>query len=325
MLITPELDRRNRLLSFLFAGLAAIIGIGLAWISPWWILLALASPAIYVLARRNTKRRIRVASQPFPPAWRSALERHVQFYVALPKPDKRRFESLMQIFVDEVAITGIRTDVDDQTISLVAASAVIPIFGFEYWEYAGLGEVLIYPNRFGENFESSHPDTDHVLGMVGAGHLSGVMILSKPDLVAGFDISNDKRNVGIHEFSHLIDKADGSIDGIPATIPRDVVRPWIEWVGNELRSDATKLAPKRRHIDDYAFTNEAEYFAVLSEYFFESPSVLAAKAPQLYQMLEKIYRQDTRQRFRQVRRRRIGRNTPCPCGSGEKFKRCCRV
>ena len=298
--------------------------LALLWFSPWAWLGLLASPSAYWLLRRKVKRRLRIAAQTFPAAWQSALSQHVAFYRSLNEGDRKRFQTLMQVFVDEVAITGIRTDVDDTTVALVAASAVIPIFGFDDWEYAGLGEVLIYPSRFSDELGVNEEADGRILGMVGAGHLSGVMILSKPDLIAGFDIENDKRNVGVHEFSHLVDKADGTIDGLPALIPRDVVKPWIDWVGKELRSDATGLSATGKHIDDYAYTNEAEYFAVLSEYFFESPDVLAAKNPKLYEMLQKIYRQNTLKTLGRNRpRRRIGRNSPCPCGSGEKFKRCC--
>ena len=125
----------------------------------------------------------------------------------------------------------------------------------------------------------------------------------------------------MHEFAHLVDKADGAVDGIPAGIPADVVRPWIHWVSEELASDSQDA----KHIDDYAYTNEAEYFAVLTEYFFEAPENLQRKAPRLYEMMQAMYRQDTSQFLSRGSRRgkRIGRNASCPCGSREKFKRCC--
>ena len=141
------------------------------------------------------------------------------------------FRKLVKIFLDEVAITGIGTDVDELTRSLVAASAVIPIFAFEDWEYSGLGEVLIYPNAFGADYRTDDGADRNTLGMIGVNHLSGVMILSKPDLISGFANPGDKRNVGIHEFAHLVDKADGSVDGLPCGIPSETVRPWIDWVG----------------------------------------------------------------------------------------------
>ena len=158
--------------------------------------------------------------------------------------------------------------------------------------------------------------------MVGAGHLRGVMILSKPSLLAGFDNAGDKQNVGIHEFAHLVDMADGSIDGIPPGVPPDVARSWIQWMAQELADPPEK----RSHINPYAYTNEAEYFAVLTEYFFEAPCVLKQKNPELYEMLEKMMRQDTASFLSGVKRpraRRIGRNSRCPCGSGKKYKKCC--
>jgi Mlc titration factor MtfA (ptsG expression regulator) len=265
---------------------------------------------------------MKVMASPFPDQWEEGLFSHVFFYRALDEPQKSRFRNLVKVFIDEVPITGIRTDVDELTRALVAASAVIPIFGFDDWEYSGLGEVLIYPGAFGEDYRTDDGISRNTLGMVGVGHLSGVMILSKPALIAGFTNAEDKRNVGVHEFAHLVDKADGSVDGIPAGIPRETVEPWIRWVGEELRRDSKG----GHHIDDYAYTNEAEYFAVLSEYFFEAPDVLEKKNPNIYRMLESMYRQNTKRFLTSSRRRgkRIGRNAPCPCGSGEKFKRCCR-
>jgi Mlc titration factor MtfA (ptsG expression regulator) len=226
------------------------------------------------------------------------------------------------IFLDETRITGIRVDVDETTRVLVAASAVIPIFRFDRWEYSRLGEVLIYPNSFDANYRTDRDGRPNTLGMVGLGNLSGLMILSKPALLAGFDNASDKQNVGIHEFAHLVDRADGAVDGIPPGVPADVARSWIHWVARELADPPEK----RSHIRPYAYTNEAEYFAVLMEYFFEAPHLLQKKNPELYAMLEKMTRQDTASFLSGVtnfRARRVGRNSRCPCGSGKKYKKCC--
>jgi len=321
MIVTPEIDRRNRVAALLVAASVLGISLALSFVSGWMLLGLAFVPIVYVWMRRRTRRRLRLMARPFPDSWHSVLVSDVVFYRSLNPDERIRFQQLVTIFLDETRITGIRTDVDEQTRLLVAASAIVPVFGFDDWEYAGLGEVLVYPNAFGEEFRTDARAERNTLGMVGAGHLSGVMILSKPDLISGFTNPEDKRNVGIHEFAHLVDKADGSIDGIPAGIPAAAVRPWIQWVGEELQS--TKRG--RHHIDDYAYTNHAEYFAVLTEYFFEAPDVLQKKNPQLYELMQAMYRQDTR-RFLSTpkRRRRIGRNAPCPCGSGKKFKRCCR-
>ncbi|KAA5543634.1 hypothetical protein FYK55_10520 [Roseiconus nitratireducens] len=324
MLETDATNRTNRRNAWLLSAVVAAVFLGLGVVWKWWLLgLPLAALA-YWLWRRRTRRRLQIIGQPFPPEYETVLQQNVAFFRALDDAGRERFRNLVKVFLDETPITGIRTDVDAGTRVLVAASAIIPTFGFEDWEYSGLGEVLVYPNAFGDDFstEGDHALQRRTLGMVGVGHLSGVMILSKPDLWSGFTNPDDKRNVGIHEFAHLVDKADGDVDGIPAGMTLATAGPWIQWVGEELKSRPTG----RNHIDDYAYTNEAEYFAVLSEYFFESPEVLQKKAPELYQMMQGIYHQNTRRLLSGVpsRPKRIRRNAKCPCGSGKKYKNCCR-
>ena len=325
MLVTTELARQNQRLAVGVSVVALVIVLAAGFLSPaLWLAVPLVG-LLYWWIRRKTVRRLAVTDQPFPESWQKILLRDVQYFRALDEPQRDRFRKMVQVFLSEMRITGVRTDVDEQTRVLVAASAIIPVLGFDDWEYPRLGEVLIYPGRFGENYEVGGEGQRDTLGMVGVGYLSGVMILSKPDLINGFVNTTDKRNVGVHEFSHLVDNADGAVDGLPEAasggIPQDVVRPWIQWVGEELQSPRDR----QQHIDDYAYTNEAEYFAVLSEYFFESPELLQQKNPALYAMLEKMYRQNPRKLLGNVMpRKRIGRNSRCPCGSGKKFKRCCR-
>lgn len=322
MLVTAT-DNQSNLHTSITLGLAlALIGLvsGFAW-SPAWALVPIAGVLFYGM-RRKTKRRFHVVSQPFPEVWEATLQSQVEYFRALTEDQKERFRNLVKVFLDEVDITGIRTDVDEATRTLVAASAVIPIMGFDDFEYSTLGEVLIYPGSFDDQYSTEPDGNANTLGMIGVNHLSGVMILSKPSLIAGFRNMGDKRNVGIHEFAHLVDKEDGEVDGVPPTADQETFDPWVRWVGEELRRDAGS----DEHIDDYAFTNEAEYFAVLTEYFFENPKLLEQKNPKLYQMLHKMYHQDTKRLLSGIpkRRKRIGRNSPCPCGSGEKFKRCCK-
>lgn len=322
MLVDSQTDALNRKIAIGVSATIALSAIAAGFYRPvLWFALPLAGLA-YFLIRRQTLRRRSVIAQPFLDVWEATLQTHVAYYRNLAPERKTRFQNLVKVFLDEVDITGIRTEVDESTRALVAASAVIPIMGFEDFEYSGLGEVLIYPGSFDDNYQTEANGSANTLGMVGLNHLSGVMILSKPSLIAGFANQTDKRNVGIHEFAHLVDKQDGHIDGVPVGIDPETFDPWVKWVGEELRREVGDS----EHIDDYAYTNEAEYFAVLTEYFFESPELLEQKNPKLYQMLRKMYHQDPKRVFGnrgKHGRRRVGRNSPCPCGSGEKFKKCC--
>ncbi|TWT64972.1 zinc-dependent peptidase [Allorhodopirellula solitaria] len=322
MLVDAASNTHNLKTSLVISGLVAVAGCVVSLFSLWGLVLLPIAVGVFFLLRRKTLRRLRVIASPFPDAWEATLQSQVEYFRGLAPDQQTRFRNLMKVFLDEVTITGIRTDVDDETRALVAASAVIPILGFSDFEYAGLGEVLIYPNSFDEGYQSDGGGDAHTLGMVGTHHLSGVMILSKPSLIQGFANTSDKRNVGIHEFAHLVDKADGDVDGVPLIADAETFEPWVRWVGKELHREVSG----NEYIDDYAFTNEAEYFAVLSEYFFEAPELLEQKNPKLYEMMQKMYHQNPKSILNHVFSRpgRVGRNAPCPCGSGKKFKYCCK-
>jgi Mlc titration factor MtfA (ptsG expression regulator) len=156
--------------------------------------------------------------------------------------------------------------------------------------------------------------------MVGLHHLSGVMILSKPALLAGFAPQPGAHNVGVHEFAHLVEKEAGEY-GLPPEVPWMAVRQWVRYVAREL----THPSSRRTRISAYAYTNEHEFFAVLAEYFFTSPERLQRRDPALYGLLRDLFHQDTGALLSLVpgRRQGIGRNAPCPCGSGRKYKHCC--
>jgi Mlc titration factor MtfA (ptsG expression regulator) len=304
----------------MLVGVMAATSTLVGWFFPVVLVSLVLYPFVYWLARRRCLRRLRIMRQPFPVFWEQALQSHVAFFRALPDYEKERFRQLVKVFLDEVRITGIRTEVDDTVRVLVAASAVIPVFGFKDWEYHRLGEVLVYPGSFGEKYQTTGSDDENILGMVGLKHLSGVMILSKPSLLGGFDNPTSKDNVGVHEFVHLVEEEEAD-HGLPPEIPWQTVKHWVQYVAQEL----SHRSKNHTYISSYAYTNEHEFFAVLAEYFFKSPDVLQNRDPQLYAMLREMFHQDTRSLLQlpSSSRRRYGRNAPCPCGSGKKYKHCC--
>ena len=281
---------------------------------------------LYYFFTRKFRRRKRLMRLPFPGEWKTILKERVTFYNGLDGQEKERFRQEVRIFLSEVRITGIKTEVDDTTRILVAASAVIPIFGFPEWEFDRLGEVLIYPSTFDDNYQFDD-GKGPISGLVGTrGALHGIMILSKPQLFKGFQDMCDRDNVGIHEFAHLVDAKDGSTDGIPATLEVGLVRPWLDLIDREIEA----IRNRKSDIRPYGATNRTEFFAVVSEYFFETPALLERKHPELYEMLRKIFRQDMKSRIATALKsmispygKRIGRNDPCPCGKGRKYKHCC--
>ncbi len=260
-----------------------------------------------------------VPSIDFPKKWKNILIQKVAFYNALPNKEKNLFEYKIQEFLLNCDIIGVKTSVDITDKLLIASSAVIPIFNFPNWKYPNIKEVILYPAMFNQHFETEGGNR-RILGMVGNGYLDNKMVLSKPALHLGFSNESDKKNTAIHEFVHLIDKLDGNIDGIPhVLLEKQYTIPWIDLINQKIED----IYDKTSDINPYGGTNKAEFFSVASEYFFERPKLLARKHPELYELLEKIFKQDMDDMNLHLKKIDISRNDPCLCNSGLKYKKCC--
>ncbi|WP_375434387.1 zinc-dependent peptidase [uncultured Hymenobacter sp.] len=303
----------------------------------YWFFAAFVAVVVYLFYRyvtRESRQKAAALAEDFPAAWRQILSERVAFYLSLTANDKLRFEKKIQVFLAQTLITGVQTEIDDVTRVLVAASAIIPVFGFSDWEYGNLSEVLVVPDAWKELQDPNKevaPLAGTLLGSVRNFQTSRYMHLSKASLEQGFRDALDKQNVGIHEFAHLLDAADGTIDGVPsATLPPELLKPWAEVMEREIAA----IRDGNSEINDYAATNEAEFFAVVTEYFFEKPEKLQEHHPELYELLLRAFRQNPKKRFLRFAvdprewlktlrsRRKFGRNDPCPCGSGKKYKEC---
>ncbi|MGC4102726.1 M90 family metallopeptidase [Ferruginibacter sp.] len=218
----------------------------------------------------------------------AVLADNIAFFRALDKSEQQRFEKEIIEFLSYVKITGVNTEVTDLDRILVAASAVIPVFAFPEWKYSNLKEVLLYPDTFNNDFKTEG-EGRNVLGMVGSGYMEGKMLLSKYALEQGFTNDSDKNNTAIHEFVHLVDKADGDTDGIPKQLlSKQYTIPWLDMTYKLMQ----EMLKGKSDINPYGTTNQAEFFAVVSEYFFERPDLLQQKHPELYQLLHEIFKQD---------------------------------
>lgn len=249
-------------------------------------LFTLAVLALLISLFLHFRKKKRVVTA-MPPEWKTLLQKDVPFYARLDEQRKREFEFRMMHFLATTRLTGVKTEVEDQDRVYIAASAIIPIFGFKDWEYINLNEVLLYPDSFNHEFEQAGANRS-VLGMVGSGALNNIMILSRHELRQAFLNKTGKSNTAIHEFVHLVDKTDGSVDGIPEFfLDKQFLLPWLQSMQENIR----RIISDQSDIDPYAITNNAEFFAVVAEYFFERPELLQSKHPELYGLLVKIFRQ----------------------------------
>jgi Uncharacterized protein conserved in bacteria len=245
---------------------------------------------LFFFVRKQKKAITDTTSIPFSKEWEIFLIQEVQFYKDLSPEDKIRFQNRVKHFLAITSITGVKDlDVTDELKLLVAASAIIPVFLFDGWEYANLSEVIIYDGVVEPNQHNDAEQDGVLLGQVRPFQSKHVLLLSKQYLIQGFESMNGKSNVGIHEFAHLIDQADGVIDGIPkAFMPEELLKPWTKIMYAEI----DRIAKNRSDMNPYALTNEAEFFAVACEYFFENPDKFKEKHGQLYELMNQIFRKE---------------------------------
>lgn len=214
------------------------------------------------------------------------LENYIHFYSSLSETEKYRFRSDLFEFLNRVRIVGVKTEVSKADRLFVASSAVIPVFHFPQWQYYELDEVLLFESAINLDFKTNQPDS-FILGMVGTGKLERKMILTREALVEGFTNKTDKYNVGIHEFLHLIDKEDGRIDGLPKVLmDKQYAIPWLR----HIRAKILEIQYKQSDIDAYGATNLSEFLAVSGEYFFERPDLFKLKHPELYHLMNQMFK-----------------------------------
>ncbi len=225
---------------------------------------------------------------------RAYLQSSVSFYQRLDAHDKQRFENRCMAFINATEIVGHDLEVSNLDEILIAASSVILAWGFERWHYVKVDTVYLVSGSFNDSSEFQRSDSN-ISGLVGTHHLRGKMILSQPALHHGFANDNDRHNVAIHEFAHLIDMADGDIDGLPRQLAKhSYALPWLDLVAKKIQD----IDSGKSDIRHYGATNNAEFFSVATEYFFEQPRTLKRKHPKLYRALEDFYQQNQADRLR---------------------------
>ena len=240
-------------------------------------------------------RRARVRRQPFPPAWREALRGHMPAFVQLPADVQLQLKKHAQVLIAETPFIGCAgLVVTDEMRVLVAVQAALLLLNRRAGSFGNLRQVLLYPGAFVVN--RAVPDTagltrDNRRVLSGESWQQGQVILSWDDVRAGAAQPHDGHNVVLHEFAHQLDQDHGAANGAPWVAGRERRAHWARVMAEEFQQLQARLARGELGlIDPYGATDPAEFFAVLSELFFERPLELAAAHPALYGELAHCYR-----------------------------------
>lgn len=272
----------------LYALLIPVVGILVFWLTGRTVVLPFLPLllAVYLLlALKKTWRHRRALRAPFPGEWHEFLLSRSAYFRGLGGDGRIQFERDVRLFLADVRITGIGGRALAWPIRLlIAAGAASMLHGRPEWEPPLADGVTVYP---GYSFDSNYRIKRG--NIAGQAPPRGPMLVAEASLIQGFADPTDGFNVLFHELAHFFDREARKI-GLQLRLRSGEAADWAEIITREWgRHDhGASILPA------YAARNEAEFFAVASEVFFENPWPLHAAHPGLFEILQEFYRQDPR-------------------------------
>ena len=240
------------------------------------------------------RQRKRLRQQPFPDTWQFHLRQTVPYCARLSPRELAELHGHIQVFLAEKNFEGCGgLDITDEIRLTVAAHACILTLHLEQDYYPRLDTILVYPRAFVTETTTGQLGPVVVRGeQVHAGEAwqRGVVILAWDGVLSGVANDHDGYNVAFHEFAHQLDLENGAADGFPYIRDPELRRVWPHVLQKEF--DALRSAlDRRRHtlIDPYAAQDPAEFFAVVTETFFEAGTQLQRRHPALYEVFRLYY------------------------------------
>ena len=249
-------------------------------------------------------RRKKILAAPFPSEWERHIQNNIQYYQRLNNEDKKRLQDLIQIFIAEKNWLGCDSlELTDEIRVIIAAHACLMILALPNDYYRNVESIYVYPTTIFSPessigfFEVRTTPVRGPMPILGEAHHSGPVVLVWDAVKKETRHPEHGHNVVYHEFAHKLDMLDGSADGTPPlTTPEDYQR-WSDVCSKEYLELCGKVKHgKPTFFDSYAATDEAEFFAVVTENFFSKPENMKHHHPKLYQVLQDFYRQDPAQK-----------------------------
>lgn len=247
------------------------------------------------------RRRAKARGRAFPEEWERLLSSSFDAYRRLPAADREELKGHVQVLVREKHFEGCAGfTLEDRHKALIAAQAAVLLLRRPHDYYPGLRTILVYPAAYRAMTRSLGPAgvvTEGVQTRLGESWhqpgAGGPVVLSWRDVEAGAARADDGRNVVYHEFAHQLDGQAGGVDGAPPLRSRETAAAWQRVFTRDYAALHEALrSGMATFMNPYAATSPAEFFAVLTELFFERPVELRERHGEIYALLREFYRQD---------------------------------
>lgn len=257
--------------------------------------LGLLAMTVFRLFFYRAWRRRRQLQRPFSEDWRTILNTNVPIYEKLAPTDKRRLEQCVQLFLAEKTFFGCDGfRINDWVRVTIAGHACLLIMARSYTDFDDVRSILVYPDSYRVEQEEDDGTIVSVSEEIRAGEASGYgqVVLAWAECEAGAMNPQGEHNVILHEFAHQLDYLDGSADGAPP-LSGDQASHWQSTMSGAYRHLQELLAHHHTPwLDPYGASEPAEFFAVLTETFFQQPRHLKDEQPEVYRALCGFYRFD---------------------------------
>lgn len=244
-------------------------------------------------------RRKRIAKGSFSQEWEHILSDNVSYIQHLPAELQKRLKELITIFLHETNFEGCAgLEITDKIRVPIAAQACILILGTDDYSfvYDDLRSVLVYPKPYVakiKNRNNSFFVEEGFQQRHGEAWSRGTIVLAWDQVQNGARDIHDGQNLVFHEFAHQLDYEYGATSQVEEEYEESQFLSWARVVGDEYQQFVSALQQNRETLlDSYGATNLAEFFAVITECFFERPMELKNQHPKLYHQLSEFYRQD---------------------------------
>ncbi len=247
------------------------------------------------------KRRNAIRQHPFPPEWRAIIERRFVYFQYLDPEAQQKLLKHVQVFLAEKRFEGCGglEITDDIRVTIAAQACLLLLNRDDEDYYPKMKTIFVYPHHYfakQTRMGSGGIVTEGPSGRLGESWYRGPVVLSWDDALHGAADHHDGHNVVFHEFAHQLDSESGQTNGAPLLDRRSQYVAWARVLGEEYGHLLDEVQHDRKtDIDPYGATNPAEFFAVITECFFEKPEKLRRKHPALYDQLKTFYHQDPAQ------------------------------
>ncbi len=237
--------------------------------------------------------------------WRQ-LRKELPLLRPLSVNEAVKLRELTTLFMEEKRFNGVQgIELDDRMKAIIASQACLMILQLGLESYSGWTEIIVYPEIF--RVKRTVADESGIMHeqdstLSGESWERGPLILSWSEVERDSLQLHKGRNVVIHEFAHKLDALNGRANGMPPLHPDMPLEKWTEALSRAYDRLLRQVEHHHACINPYAATNPAEFFAVVSEYFFTAPEILEQRCREVYGQLRAYYRQDPLARLKEIER-----------------------